>query len=59
MQIHRLSGEKGLFIGSVSFHYADVIKEVAKEYGVEVGEIYKSPMDGLVKYHCLENEPLN
>ncbi len=46
--------KKVSFIGSVSFHYADVIKEVAEEYGVQVGEIYKSPMDGLVKYHCLE-----
>ncbi len=47
--------KKVSFIGSVSFHYADVIKQVAAEFGVQVGKIYKSPMDGLVKYHCLEN----
>jgi len=47
--------KKVSFIGSVSFHYADVIKQVATEFDVQIGEITKSPMDGLVKYHCLKN----
>lgn len=39
------------FIGSVSFYYSEVLKEVASEYGVDIGVILKSPMEGLVKYH--------
>lgn len=39
------------FIGSVSYYFADLLKEVASEFDVNVGVIYKSPMEGLLKYH--------
>ncbi len=50
--------KKVSFIGSVSFYFSDILKEVASEFDVNVGVILKSPMEGLVKYHFLENEAL-
>ena len=39
------------FVGSVSFGFRDVIRELAKGYEFEMGRILKKPMDGLVEYH--------
>ncbi|MFR9166127.1 MAG: ATPase [Dysgonomonas sp.] len=39
--------------GSVAFHYQDVIRKVASDLNIEIGEIIQSPMDGLVKYFAL------
>jgi N-acetylglucosamine kinase-like BadF-type ATPase len=39
------------FTGSVAFHYRAVLEEAAAETGIRIGEITKSPMEGLIKYH--------
>ena len=39
------------FIGSVAFYYKDVLEEAAQEMGIQLGNIIKSPMEGLIKYH--------
>lgn len=39
------------FIGSVAFHYESILREAAKLKGIKVGQILKSPMQGLIKYH--------
>lgn len=39
------------FMGLVAFHYANILHEVAAEFGVKIGQIQKSPMSGLVNYH--------
>ena len=38
-------------VGSVAYFYQDVLGEVAEEFGMKLGNIIKSPIDGLVKYH--------
>ncbi len=38
-------------VGSVAYFYQDVLGEVAEEFGMKMGNIIKSPIDGLVKYH--------
>lgn len=38
-------------VGSVGFHFQDIFKEVANEYGLEIKTIIQSPIEGLVKYH--------
>lgn len=38
-------------VGSVAFHYEDIIKDVAKGLGVKIGIILQSPIDGLAEYH--------
>ncbi len=37
-------------VGSIGWYYADVLKEVAEEKGIQVGKIAKSPIEGLIDY---------
>lgn len=37
--------------GSIAFHFAEVLRAVAQEFEIEIGEIAMSPMEGLVRYH--------
>ncbi len=39
------------FIGSVAFGFKDILKELCDTYELELGNVLKKPMDGLVKYH--------
>lgn len=39
------------FIGSIAFHFEDILKAEAKKLNIEVGNIIKKPIDGLVDYH--------
>lgn len=38
-------------VGSVAYHFRDLLEIVVKEYGMEMGEIAKAPLEGLIKYH--------
>ena len=42
---------KAHFIGSIAFHYKDVLMAAAAEVGVEVGTIIQSPMNGLHAFY--------
>lgn len=39
------------FIGSVAFYYKEVLADAAREMGIRLGKIIKSPMEGLIRYH--------
>ena len=39
------------FTGGVSFGFKDVLKQLCNSYEFELGRIYKTPMEGLVRYH--------
>lgn len=39
------------FIGSIAFHFKDVLAEAGAAEGCKIGKIVKSPMEGLIKYH--------
>lgn len=39
------------FVGSISFYFADIIKEVLNEFGCEVGVIIKDPIERLYEWH--------
>ncbi|MBX9782253.1 MAG: N-acetylglucosamine kinase [Chitinophagaceae bacterium] len=39
------------FVGGVAFAFKDVLKELCKSYGLQMGRIMKNPMEGLVEYH--------
>lgn len=43
------------FIGSVAYHFADILKMVLEERNLQMGIVIKKPIDNLVKYH-LERE---
>jgi len=38
-------------IGSVGYNFRNVLEEVVKENGMQMGNIIRSPIDNLVKYH--------
>ncbi len=42
------------FTGSVAYGFKDVLKEMCQSYELELGNVIKQPMDGLIKYHRLQ-----
>jgi N-acetylglucosamine kinase-like BadF-type ATPase len=38
-------------VGSIAFHYKDIFAEVATEHGYSLGNVIKSPIEGLIQYH--------
>jgi N-acetylglucosamine kinase-like BadF-type ATPase len=38
------------FVGSIAWYYANLLREVAVEKGINIGKIAQSPMEGLVRY---------
>lgn len=41
-------------IGSIAYHYRDLLQEVADEEGYKLSTVAKSPMEGLVAYHLMK-----
>ena len=39
------------FIGSVAFHFQDVLRESLADYGIAIGEIMQAPAEGLIRYY--------
>jgi N-acetylglucosamine kinase-like BadF-type ATPase len=39
------------FVGSIAFYFADILKEVMQDEGLNPGLILKGPMAGLIKFH--------
>ncbi len=40
------------FIGSIAYYYREVLAEAAAAVGCTIGNIIKSPMEGLIRFHC-------
>lgn len=40
------------FIGSIAYYFRNVLAEAAKAEGCRIGNIVKSPMEGLIKFHA-------
>ena len=39
------------FVGSVAWHFASIVREVAATKGIVIGKIEQSPMPGLIEYY--------
>lgn len=39
------------FVGSIAFHFEDILKEEATKFGITIGNVIQKPIDGLVRYH--------
>jgi len=39
------------FVGSIAMYYRPVLEEAALPLDIKVGQVIKSPMEGLIKYH--------
>ena len=39
------------FVGSVAYHFQDILKECLTEYGLTIGEVMQAPAEGLIRYY--------
>ncbi len=39
------------FVGSISFHFQEILREVIKENNLNAGRVLQRPMSGLIQYH--------
>ena len=51
MQYTGFEAHKVNFVGSIAYHFKDVLEEAAAACGCTVGTVIKSPMEGILKYH--------
>lgn len=42
------------FVGSVAWHFRDVLTELCHSFELQLGKIMQSPMEGLIQYHLTE-----
>ena len=40
------------FVGSVAYHFRDLLKEVLDDAGLTLGDVMASPAEGLVRYYA-------
>ena len=40
------------FIGSVAYHFQDILKECMEQHHLMLGEVMVAPMEGLIRYYC-------
>ena len=38
-------------VGSVGYHFRPLLQKVAEEFGMMMGIVLQSPMEGLIRYH--------
>lgn len=43
------------FVGSIAFYLKDELKAILNEYGIEIGNVLRRPIDGLIEFH-LQNK---
>ena len=39
------------FIGSVAFHFQDILKEALSDYGLTMDKVMQAPVEGLIRYY--------
>lgn len=39
------------FVGSIAFHFKDILESVLKEAGLKPAKIIEQPIEGLILYH--------
>lgn len=39
------------FVGSVAFYFSDVLEVAAYDFGLNIGKIFSSPLEGLIDFH--------
>ena len=41
------------FVGSLAYHYANLLRQIAKEFGINLQNIEETPINGLIEYHAM------
>lgn len=44
------------FVGSIAYHFRDILKETLPGYGLTMGEVMQAPAEGLIRYY--QNLPM-
>ena len=44
------------FVGSLAYHYADLLREIAREFGINLEVIEETSINGLIEYHAMNRE---
>lgn len=47
---------QSVFVGSLAYSYAKILREVANEFDIELDIIEETPMNGLIDFHSLNIE---
>ncbi|MDR0972723.1 MAG: hypothetical protein LBM61_01890 [Prevotellaceae bacterium] len=47
------------FVGSLAYHFGDVLRQIAAEFGIAIDVIEETPMNGLIEYHAMVTDDLN
>lgn len=42
------------FVGSIAYHFQDVLKSLMEEMNLKLGRIIRRPLDGLINYHLTQ-----
>jgi len=56
LHINKSKGLKLGFVGSVAFYFNDILQEVTQMYGMEISEVLKKPIEGLIDYHSITSQ---
>ena len=51
MRFEGCKSMKVCFVGSVAYHFQDILKECLVDYGLTLGEVMQAPAEGLIRYH--------
>jgi hypothetical protein len=38
-------------VGSIAFHFQDILKMTLEEHGLDLGNVIRKPIDSLTEYH--------
>jgi N-acetylglucosamine kinase-like BadF-type ATPase len=41
------------FVGSIAFYLKDELTDILNQYGIQIGNVLRRPIDGLIAYHVL------
>jgi N-acetylglucosamine kinase-like BadF-type ATPase len=55
LQFHNAKEVPVHFIGSIAFYLKAELTIALQSYGLQIGNVYKKPTEGLIKYHALNN----
>jgi hypothetical protein len=53
MQFENCTSVPVHFVGSIAFYLKEELSEVLNRYGIQIGNVLRRPIDGLIAYHVL------
>jgi hypothetical protein len=41
------------FVGSIAFYLKEELQEILQKHGIQIGNVLRRPIDGLIAYHVM------